>query len=119
MQKDVRGVLCDGIISDLDIVNCHPNILSWICKQNDILCPNLDHYIQNRDKILNKLRNEHNFDREDAKKLFLKATNSIVAAGIIGSIAAACECEIDGNKPINVDLVLQKIDSIEKKTQYN
>ena len=51
--------------------------------------------------------------------LILKATNSIVAAGIIGSIAAACECEIDGNKPINVDLVLQKIDSIEKKTQYN
>ena len=38
---------------------------------------------------------------------------------IIGSIAAACEWEIDGNKPINVDLVLQKIDSIEKKTQYN
>ena len=51
--------------------------------------------------------------------LILKVTNSIVAAGIIGSIAAACECEIDGNKPINVDLVLQKIDSIEKKTQYN
>ena len=51
--------------------------------------------------------------------LILKTTNSIVAAGIIGSIAAACECEIDGNKPINVDLVLQKIDSIEKKTQYN
>ena len=51
--------------------------------------------------------------------LILKATSSIAAAGIIGSIAAACECEIDGNKPINVDLVLQKIDLIEKKTQYN
>ena len=50
--------------------------------------------------------------------LVLKATNSIVAAGIIGSIAAGCECEIDGNKPITADLVLQKIDTIEKKTQY-
>ena len=47
--------------------------------------------------------------------LILKSTGSIVAAGIIGSIAAACECEIDGNKPINVDKVLQKIDTIEKK----
>ena len=75
MQKCVRGVLCDGIISDLDIVNCHPNILSWICKQNDIPCPNLDYYIRNRDKILYVLQNEHNYDREDAKKLFLKATN--------------------------------------------
>ena len=76
MQKDVRGVLCDGVISDLDIVNCHPNILSWICKQNDIPCPNLDYYIKCRDKILHSLDNEHNYDREDAKKLFLKATNS-------------------------------------------
>jgi rfaE bifunctional protein kinase chain/domain len=51
--------------------------------------------------------------------LILKITNSIATAGIIGSIAAACECEIDGNKPITVDLVLQKINEIEKNTQYN
>ena len=51
--------------------------------------------------------------------LILKVSNSIAAAGIIGSIAAACECEIDGNKPITQDLVLQKIDTIEKKIQYN
>jgi sugar/nucleoside kinase (ribokinase family) len=51
--------------------------------------------------------------------LILKITNSIATAGIIGSIAAACECEIDGNKPITIDLVLQKIDKIEKNTRYN
>ena len=28
MQKDIRGVLCDGNVLDLDIVNCHPMILS-------------------------------------------------------------------------------------------
>jgi rfaE bifunctional protein kinase chain/domain len=51
--------------------------------------------------------------------LVLKVSNSIMAAGIIGSIAAACECEIDGNKPVTPDLVFNKIDIIEKKTEYN
>jgi hypothetical protein len=75
MQKDVRGVLCDGIISDLDIVNCHPMILSMICYRFDISCPNLDYYNMNREKIITDIT-LMNFDREDAKKLFLKSTNS-------------------------------------------
>ena len=75
MQKDIRGVLSDGIVSDLDIVNCHPIILSWICYNNDISCPNLEYYIRNRDKIITEVT-LFNFDREDAKKLFLKSTNS-------------------------------------------
>ena len=50
--------------------------------------------------------------------LVLKVSGSLAAASIIGSIAAACECEIDGNKPITQDLILKKINSIEKKIQY-
>ena len=76
MQKHVRGVLCDGIISDLDIVNCHPHILSWICERHDILCPYLNLYIRDREQILSQLENNYNYDREDAKKLFLISTNS-------------------------------------------
>jgi len=75
MQKDIRGAVCDGVVSDLDIVNCHPMILSWICYNNDISCPNLEYYIKHRDKILTDIC-VFNFDREDAKKLFLKSTNS-------------------------------------------
>ena len=51
--------------------------------------------------------------------LVLKVSNSLAAASIIGSIAAACECEIDGNKPVTQDLVLNKINLIEKKVQYS
>jgi len=50
--------------------------------------------------------------------LVLRVSGSLAAASIIGSIAAACECEIDGNKPITQDLILKKINSIEKKIQY-
>ena len=39
-------------------------------------------------------------------------------AALIGSLAAACECEIDGNTPIKIDQVLDKIDNIEKEIKY-
>jgi len=51
--------------------------------------------------------------------LSLLATNSLVVAGILGSMAAACECECDGNIPINIETVLEKIDTIENLTKYN
>ena len=75
MQKCVRGVLCDGLISDLDIVNCHPMILAWMCEINSIDCANLHYYIKNRDKVFSDLA-KYNFDKDEAKKLFLKSTNS-------------------------------------------
>ena len=75
MQKDIRGVLCQDSISDLDIVNCHPMILAWICRKYDIACPSLEYYIKNRDKILTEIC-ELQYDKCDAKVLFLKSTNS-------------------------------------------
>ena len=46
------------------------------------------------------------------------ASNSLIQASIIGNIAAACECELDGNIPITVSSVNKKIDDIEKKFNY-
>ena len=51
--------------------------------------------------------------------LTLKATGSLVMASILGSMAAACECEIDGNVPIKSENVLAKIDALEKLAGYN
>ncbi len=39
-------------------------------------------------------------------------------AAIIGSIAAGCECECDGNIPVTPDHVRAKIDLIEKQLNY-
>jgi rfaE bifunctional protein kinase chain/domain/rfaE bifunctional protein nucleotidyltransferase chain/domain len=50
--------------------------------------------------------------------LSLLSTGSLVIAGILGSMAAACECEIDGNVPIKAENVLAKIDSVEKLSKY-
>lgn len=45
--------------------------------------------------------------------LTMLATKSLPMACIIGSMAAACECEVDGNKPITPQLVLAKLDEVE------
>jgi rfaE bifunctional protein kinase chain/domain len=47
------------------------------------------------------------------------ATGSDAIATILGSIAAACECELDGNIPVTPTNVLGKIDDIEREASYN
>jgi rfaE bifunctional protein kinase chain/domain len=50
--------------------------------------------------------------------LTMLATNSLVEASIIGSIAAAFECEYDGNIPIKPKDVLEKLHRIENLASY-
>jgi rfaE bifunctional protein kinase chain/domain len=44
----------------------------------------------------------------------LTEDNSVIAT-VLGSMAAACECEVDGNSPVTPDDVRQKIDTTEKQ----
>lgn len=50
--------------------------------------------------------------------LTLLATDSLAEACIIGSVAAACECEYDGNIPIEPKHVLEKLREIETLANY-
>jgi sugar/nucleoside kinase (ribokinase family) len=50
--------------------------------------------------------------------LTMLASKSEAQATILGSIAAACECEFDGNIPITPEHVLAKIDAIERQMHY-
>jgi len=50
--------------------------------------------------------------------LAMLETKSEAIATIIGSIAAACECEVDGNIPIVPEVVLKKIRDMERKMTY-
>jgi sugar/nucleoside kinase (ribokinase family) len=51
--------------------------------------------------------------------LSMLATGNEIVATILGSMAAACECEIDGNVPIKPENVLSRIDAVEKTAAYN
>jgi rfaE bifunctional protein kinase chain/domain len=46
------------------------------------------------------------------------ATGSDAIATILGSMAAACECEVDGNVPVTPKDVGRKIDAVEQQANY-
>ena len=60
---------------DVDIVNCHPVLLSQICNKHDIECPKLLDYIENRETHLNRIVNDMRSDIESVKKGFLTVLN--------------------------------------------
>ena len=45
----------------------------------------------------------------------LLKSKSIVVAAILGTLAASCECEIDGNEPIRKEFITSKINKLEKQ----
>jgi len=51
--------------------------------------------------------------------LCMLATMSDTIATIIGVMAAACECEVDGNVPIRIDDVHQKLDLVERAAKFD
>lgn len=46
------------------------------------------------------------------------ATGSDIVATILGSMAAGCECECDGNIPVTPDDLRRKIDALERHANY-
>lgn len=50
--------------------------------------------------------------------LAMLATGNLVTSSILGSMAAAVECEYDGNIPINPEKVMAKIDAVERMARY-
>jgi sugar/nucleoside kinase (ribokinase family) len=51
--------------------------------------------------------------------LALKVSESPEQAAILGSIAAACECEVDGNVPVSHAEVAARIDVIERVATFD
>lgn len=50
--------------------------------------------------------------------LAMVTTKNCVIASILGSIAAACTCEREGNNPVSPDEVRKRLDAVEKQIKY-
>jgi sugar/nucleoside kinase (ribokinase family) len=50
--------------------------------------------------------------------LSMVATKNEVIAAILGNMAAGIECEHEGNIPVTPEMVLNKIDAVEKIARY-
>jgi len=70
MSSIIRGFLCEHT-TDIDMCNAHPVILKYICDLNDIRCPHLTYYIENREELLDDFPN-----KSDGKQMFLVCINS-------------------------------------------
>ena len=51
--------------------------------------------------------------------LCLASSKSIVSSNILGSIAAACECEMEGNIAVKKSMIIDKINDLEKSSKFN
>jgi len=51
IPKPIRGFVMKNT-TDIDMCNCHFTIAKYLCELNNILCPNLTYYVNNRDKVL-------------------------------------------------------------------
>jgi hypothetical protein len=69
--KPVRGLVAHHT-TDIDMENAHPRILHWLCKRNGIEAPELEYFINNREKVYATI----NADRNVAKDELLTIMNS-------------------------------------------
>ena len=95
IKKEFRGILCEGILLDFDMVNAHPVILNNIAIQNNILVKEevitttstgevkqtvnfecLNYYCNNRQACLESLSTDDCMDKNESKLMFIKSINS-------------------------------------------
>lgn len=76
LKKIIRHTLARDIYYDIDMKNAHPCILSQYCKKNEIECPMLDEYINDRDNtIYSLLKIYENITYDEMKKFILTIIN--------------------------------------------
>lgn len=67
LHREIRHSISSKYYVDVDMVNCHPVLLQFLCGKNNFRCDALTEYIQNRDTYIK--------DDPKAKTRFLIMTN--------------------------------------------
>ncbi len=76
MIREFRGVLLSNKYIDLDMQNCHPQILLQLCKNNNIQSSYLSRYVNEREQFLEEFANKQKITRSEAKTLIISCINS-------------------------------------------
>lgn len=71
VRREVRHTLAKNDYVDIDMENCHPNILLQLCLANGVKCDELQRYCTQRDECLKEIMTEYKVSRGEAKSLFL------------------------------------------------
>lgn len=78
IRREIRHTLANDLYVDIDIVNAHPVILNQVCDKLNIPHNLLNHYVCNRNKIINDFNKLYGFEGKDE---FKKVSNRIINGG--------------------------------------
>lgn len=71
-----RDFITETISDKIDIVNCHPTIINFLCDKFNIYAPYYKLYVNEREKILKELQKYYNVTKNRAKRIIFKATDT-------------------------------------------
>ena len=71
IRREIRHTIAGKYYTDIDIDNCHPEILYQLCIQHNIPCKFLEKYVLNRRAYLEQVQAYYAVDYDNAKKLFI------------------------------------------------
>ena len=118
LPKEFRGAI-GANYHDLDMKNAHPTILLQYCQKNDIKCENLEHYVNNRDEVIQKIMNVYNLEKGDVKQLFLSVMNGGKRDGITDPIFMKFKTECERIHTFITSLNPKLYKDVCKRKEYN
>ena len=71
LRRQIRHTLAYNTYTDIDISNCHPEILNQLCIHHNIKTKYLNQYVKNRSEILKETMENYDCTRDEAKTLFI------------------------------------------------
>ena len=73
--RPIRQYLTRDDYVDIDMINCHPAILLYLCEKYDISTTYLRQYVLERDNVINDVMIFYNLDKSTCKTIFLQMMN--------------------------------------------
>ena len=87
-SRSIRGFICtrdstqDGevvhtpLMTDIDMSNCHPTILRWLCVKHGFECRQLSRFVDDRETCYADMEDKTGKTRDEVKQMFLSIVNS-------------------------------------------
>ena len=72
IRREIRHTLTSEKFVDIDVANCHPEMLNQLCIKENIKHDKLDEYVNNRDSYFREIMTTYGCTREQAKVLFIR-----------------------------------------------
>lgn len=75
ITRQIRHTIARDHYYDIDMENCHPRVLQFLCKKNNIKSPQLDKYVDDREPQLARLMKQMKRGRGEIKTMLLAILN--------------------------------------------